>query len=101
MKKMDLIKKTDGEINGYSTLLTSVRKFFDVNDTLRKNLEDISIEEHGKSLDELLSLWAKKNSTLDNDSYIELVEYLNMLNAEPHCISEMAEMYDFIYDFEV
>lgn len=100
MKKMDLIKKTDGEINRYSTLLTSVRKFFDVSDTLRKELDDISVEEHGKKLDELLIIWAKKTSTLDNESYIELVEYLNELNTDP-CISDMQEMYDFIYDFEV
>lgn len=88
-------------MNKYNTLLSSIRKFFDVNDTLRKELDTIAIEEHGKSLDDLLILWAKKASMLDNESYIELVEYLNELNTEPHYISEMDEMYDFIYDFEV
>lgn len=83
----------------YSTLLSSIKKFFNVNDGLKKELNDLAIELHDKGLNELLDLWAKKNSTLDNDSYIELVEYLNELNAEP-CISDMQEMYDFIYDFE-
>lgn len=84
-------------MNKYNTLLSSIKAFFDVNDTLRKELNNIAIEEHGKSLNDLLILWAKKNSTLNNDTYIELVEYLN----GPDCISDMAEMYDFIYDFEV
>ena len=87
-------------MNKYNTLLSSIRKFFDVSDTLKKELDNIAIEEHGKSLDDLLILWARRNSALNNDAYIELVEYLNELNTEP-CISDMQEMYDFIYDFEV
>lgn len=87
-------------MNKYNTLLSSIRKFFNVSDSLKKELDNIAIEEHGKSLDDLLILWAKKTSTLVNESYIELVEYLNELNTDP-CISDMQEMYDFIYDFEV
>lgn len=87
-------------MNKYNTLLSSIRKFFDVSDTLKKELDNIAIEEHGKSLDDLLILWARRNSSLNNDAYIELVKYLNELNTEP-CISDMQEMYDFIYDFEV
>ena len=49
--------------------------------------------------DELLKQWAVSNATLNNDAYIELIDYLNMLNSDPHCISEMQELYDFIYDF--
>ncbi|WP_406543870.1 hypothetical protein [Pseudobutyrivibrio sp.] len=85
-------------MNKYNTLLSSIRKFFDVSDTLRKELDNIAIEEHGKSLDDLLILWARQNSLLNNDAYMELIEYLNELNTEP-CISDMQEMYDFIYDF--
>lgn len=85
-------------MNKYNTLLSSIRKFFDVSDTLRKELDNIAIEEHGKSLDDLLILWARQNSLLNNDAYMELIEYLNELNNEP-CISDMQEMYDFIYDF--
>lgn len=85
-------------MNKYNTLLSSIRKFFDVSDTLRKELDNIAIEEHGKSLDDLLILWARQNSLSNNDAYMELVEYLNELNNEP-CISDMQEMYDFIYDF--
>lgn len=87
-------------MNKFNTLLSSIKAFFDVNDTLRKELNNIAIEEHGKSLDDLLILWAKQNSLLNNDTYMELVEYLNELNTDP-CISDMQEMYDFIYDFEV
>lgn len=85
-------------MNKYNTLLSSIRKFFNVSDTLRKELDNIAIEEHGKSLDDLLILWARQNSLLNNDAYMELIEYLNELNNEP-CISDMQEMYDFIYDF--
>ena len=81
----------------YNTLLSLVRCFFTVNDTLRSELDQVSIEEHGKSLDALLKTWAKQNSDIDQNSYIELVDYLKLLTNEPNCISDMEEMYDFIY----
>ncbi|MEE3484584.1 MAG: hypothetical protein VZQ98_09725 [Bacteroidales bacterium] len=83
----------------YSTLLSSIKKLFNVNDGLREELNDIAIEQHNRTLDELLDLWARNNSMLNN-SYNELIEYLNELNNEPYSITDMQELYDFVYDFE-
>ena len=83
----------------YSTLLSSIKKLFNVNDELREELNDIAIEQHNRTLDELLDLWARNNSMLNN-SYNELIEYLNELNNEPYSITDMQELYDFVYDFE-
>ena len=83
----------------YSTLLSSIKKLFNVNDELREELNDIAIEQHNGTLDELLDLWARNNSMLNN-SYNELIEYLNELNNEPYSITDMQELYDFVYDFE-
>ncbi len=83
----------------YNTLLSSITMLFDVNDVLRNELNSIALEQHNLTLDELLKQWAMSNATLNNDAYIELIDYLNMLNSDPHCISEMQELYDFIYDF--
>lgn len=81
----------------YNTLLSLVRCFFTVNDILRSELDQVSIEEHGKSLDAVLKIWAEQNSDIDQNSYIELVDYLKTLTSEPNCISDMEEMYNFIY----
>lgn len=81
----------------YNTLLSLVRCFFTVNDILRSELDQVSIEEHGKSLDAVLKIWAQQNSDIDQNSYIELVDYLRALTSEPNCISDMEEMYNFIY----
>lgn len=81
----------------YNTLLSLVRCFFTVNDILRSELDQVSIEEHGKSLDAVLKIWAQRNSDIDQNSYIELVDYLRALTGEPDCISDMEEMYNFIY----
>lgn len=83
----------------YNTLLSSITTLFNVNDVLRDELNSIALEQHNLTLDELLKQWAVSNATLNNDAYIELIDYLNMLNSDPHCISDMQELYDFIYDF--
>lgn len=83
----------------YNTLLSSITTLFNVNDVLRDELNSIALEQHNLTLDELLKRWAMSNATLNNDAYIELIDYLNMLNDDPHCISDMQELYDFIYDF--
>lgn len=80
----------------YNILLSKVKEFFNVNDDLRSDLNNISLREHNVNLDTLISLWCKKNC--DTSNFKELVDYLDMLNAEPHCISEMDEMYDFVYE---
>lgn len=84
----------------YNILLPMVQKFFTVNDDLRNDLNRIALEEHKITLDNLIIKWCKKSSNLEDDTFNELIEYLNVLNSEPHCISEMDEMYDFVYDFE-
>lgn len=86
-------------MNKYSTLLSSIKEFFDVNDNLKNNLNELAIKEHGKSLEELFIVWAKDNSRLPNKEYNELMEYMNNLNESPDCISDMEIMYSFIYDF--
>ena len=84
----------------YNTLLSLIKSFFTVNDSLRVELNQVSFEEHGKSLDALLKAWARQNSTIDQNHYIELVDYLKTLTSEPDCISDMEEMYDFIYSID-
>ncbi|MBO4783280.1 MAG: hypothetical protein J5521_00840 [Lachnospiraceae bacterium] len=74
----------------YSTLLSSVTKLFDVNDDLKNELNSIAIEQHNKSLNELIEIWAKDNSSLNDEAYIEL-------NQEPYSITDMQELYDFVY----
>lgn len=81
----------------YSTLLSSVTKLFDVNDDLKNELNSIAIEQHNKSLNELIEIWAKDNSSLNDEAYIELLNYLNELNQEPYSITDMQELYDFVY----
>ena len=83
----------------YNTILSALTTFFDVNDDLRNELNNLSIEEHGKSLNELIELCAKDSVKLPDSDYNEYLSYLNELNKEPHSISEMDEMYSFIYDF--
>lgn len=81
-------------MNKYNTLLSAIKAFFNVNDALRNELEQIAIKDRGKSLDDLMVIWARNNSKLDNDTYIELIEYLS----GPDYITDMQEMYNFIYE---
>ena len=83
----------------YKTLLSSIKEFFNVNDDLKNELNNIALNEHGKSLEELFELWAKNNSSLPENEYNELINYMNELNESPDCISDMEIMYSFIYDF--
>ena len=83
----------------YTRLLTGIRKFFDVNDVLRSDLNNKCIESYNMSLDEVLVIWAKVNAK--SPHVTEVIDYLDDLNSEPHYISEMIEMYDFIDDFSL
>ena len=85
----------------YDILFAKMQDFFNVNDDLRNELNDISIREHNLTLDNLIVTWCKSNSELKTEAFSGVVSYLDMLNNDPHSISEMQEMYDFIYDCEV
>lgn len=85
--------------NKYNKLLTGIKKFFDVNDDLRNDLNNRCIELYNKSLDEVLVIWSKV--TAKSPSVEEVISYMDDLNEGPHCISEMIEMYDFIDDFSL
>lgn len=81
----------------YNTLLSSITELFNVNEDLKNELNSIAIEQHNKSLNELIEIWAKDNSSLNDEAYFELVNYLNELNQEPYSITDMQELYDFVY----
>ena len=85
--------------NKYNKLLTGIKKFFDVNDDLRNDLNNRCIELYNKTLDEVLETWA--GITAKSPHVKEVISYIDDLNEEPHCISEMMEMYDFIDDFSL
>lgn len=87
------------ESKKYNALLSSIKEFFNVNDNLKNELNNIALNEHGKSLEELFIVWAKNNSSLPENEYNELINYMNELNESPDCISDMEIMYSFIYDF--
>lgn len=83
----------------YNILYPKLKEFFNVNDILRNDLNRISLREHNVTLDTLIDKWCRKNS--DSQSFNELIGYLDTLNAEPHCITEMDEMYDFVYEVTI
>lgn len=85
--------------NTYIRLLTGIRKFFDVNDVLRSDLNNTCIEFYNMSLDKVLEIWAEV--TAKSPHVTEAIDYLDDLNSDPHYISEMIEMYDFIDDFSL
>lgn len=82
----------------FNILLEAYKKLFDVNDDLKKELNDISINEHNKNLDDLIVLRAKEASSLSEKDYNEHINFINELNKDPHCITELEIMYSFIYD---
>ena len=87
-------------MNKYENILEKISKFFDVNDDLRNDLNKIALREHRITLDEMLRNWSKKIARLNKSRYTEVEKYLDELNKEPHCITEMEEMYDFVYEYE-
>ena len=78
----------------YNMLLAAIKEFFNVNDELRNDLNSTCIESYDKSLDEVLEIWTRKEAAGPN--YDDILSRLNDLNSDPHSISEMEEMYDFI-----
>ena len=83
-------------MNKYENILEKISKFFDVNDDLRNDLNKIALREHRITLDEMLRNWSKKIARLNKSRYTEVEKYLDELNKEPQCITEMEEMYDFV-----
>ena len=81
----------------YGILLEKTREFFNVNDILRSDLNIIALQEHHITLDTLIDNWCKVNA--DSKDFDSLVGYLDDLNSDPHCITEMEEMYDFVYEY--
>lgn len=85
----------------YDILFAKMQEFFNINDDLRNELNDISLREHNLTLDNLIVNWCKSNSELKAEAFNGVVSYLDMLNSEHHSISEMQEMYDFVYECKV
>ena len=85
-------------MNNYSLILEGLKEFYDVNEDLRKDLEEHSIEETGRSLEANFKLFAQHNANSEHTK--ELIEWLDEMNSEPHCISEMEDMYELIDEFK-
>lgn len=85
-------------MSNYEAILTGLRKFYNVNDELQKDLERYSMEETGRTLDQNIELFAEKYA--NDESAADIIGELDDLNTEPHCISEMNDMYDAIYEFK-
>ena len=84
-------------MSNYGILLEKTREFFNVNDILRSDLNRIALQEHHITLDTLIDNWCRSNA--DSVHFNSLVNYLDELNSEPHCMTEMEEMYDFVYEY--
>ena len=83
----------------YELILNGLKEFYSVNDVLRADLEKYSKENTGRTLDHNIELYAKKYSST---KYVQqIIDELNDLNADPHCISEMETMYELIDDFSL
>lgn len=82
----------------YNSLLNAYIKFFDVNDDLKKELNNLALQKHGKSLNDLIVLQAKEACKLSDNDFSEHINFINEMNKTP-CISDMEVMYSFIYDF--
>ena len=86
-------------MTSYKLILNGLKEFYRVNDDLRNDLEKYSKENTGRTIDQNIELYAKRYS---NTKYTQqIIEELNDLNAEPHCISEMEIMYEMIDDFSL
>lgn len=81
----------------YTAILNGMKEFYRVNDILRADLERASMEATGRSLDRNIELFAKANA--DHPKAQQIIDELNELNGEPHCISEMEIMYETIDEF--
>lgn len=86
-------------MTNYELILNGLREFYSVNEDLRKDLEEQSMEYTGRSLDTNIKLFAKANA---NNKYTkQIIKELDDLNSEPHSISEMEVMYEFIDNFSL
>ena len=86
-------------MTNYELILNGLKEFYRVNDDLRNDLEKHSMECTNRTIDQNIELFAKRNS---GSKYAQqIIEELNMLNEEPHCISEMETMYEMIDDFSL
>ena len=86
-------------MNNYTLILNGLKEFYTVNDTLRADLERASMEATGRSLDCNIEMFARLNA--DHPKAQQIIDELNDLNSEPHCISEMEVMYETIDEFSL
>ena len=83
----------------YNIILEGLKGFYNVNNDLRQDLEQYSIEGTGRTLNQNIELFAKNNA--NNEYTDQIIEELEALNSAPHSISEMEIMYEFIDDFSL
>ena len=86
-------------MDNYTLILNGLKEFYTVNDILRADLERVSIESTGRTLDRNFELFAKANA--DHPTAQQIIDELNDMNSEPHCISEMEIMYETIDEFSL
>ncbi len=86
-------------MNNYILILNGLKEFYTVNDTLRADLERASMEATGRSLDQNIEMYARLNA--DHPKAQQIIDELNDLNSEPHCITEMEVMYETIDEFSL
>lgn len=84
-------------MTNYELISNGLKEFYKVNDDLRKDLEAYSMENTKRTIDQNIDLFAKHNANTKHAQ--QIIEELNLLNEEPHCISEMETMYEIIDDF--
>ena len=86
-------------MTNYELIFNGLKEFYRVNDVLREDLEKYSMESTNRTIDQNIELFARINA--NNDYTQQVIEALNDLNREPHCISEMETMYEMIDDFSL
>ena len=85
-------------MDNYTIILNELTKFFDVNDVLRASLEKYSLEITGRPLDQNVELFARTYANAEHTEAI--IDELQYMNQEPHDITEMEVMYQYIDDME-
>ena len=84
-------------MTNYELILNGLKEFYTVNDTLRADLERFSLESTGRSLDQNFEMFAKLNA--NHPKAQQIIDDIDELNSEPHCITDMEIMYETIDEF--
>ena len=85
-------------MDNYTIIFNELTKFLNVNDVLRASLEKYSFEITGRPLDQNIELFAR---TYANTEHAEaIIDELQYMNLEPHDITEMEIMYQYIDDMK-